>query len=194
MTPLDSNVLQATPNGVLRNDVGVTCVVTSTTTPIGRRLRLRLRVKTSDGMNEPTTTPNKQQSAPSRPHPRRWLMWLLMFVMLFSGMVIGAGGAAIVIRSQVISHLHEPERMPERATKMLARRLDLSDEQTAEVKQILVYRQQELLAIRRETLPRVNEQLDQVEQEIAAVLINEQRTKFAADFQRLRETWVPQVK
>ncbi len=114
-----------------------------------------------------------------------------MLVMLASGMVIGAGGAAIFIRNRVISHIHEPERMPERATKVLTRRLDLSEEQAAEVERILAYRQQELLTVRRETLPRVHEQLDLLEQDIAAVLREEQQAKFESDFQRLRETWLP---
>jgi len=74
----------------------------------------------------------------------------------------------------MIHAIKHPEQVPARATTRLAQRLDLSDEQRAEVEQILRRRLQLLTAIRRQLRPQIDGQLDGLREDIAEVLNDDQ--------------------
>jgi hypothetical protein len=113
---------------------------------------------------------------------------LLIFV---SGVVVGGGVTLIAVRNRALRAIHHPEEAPPRIAARLRSALALSAEQTRQVETIVRTRQQALQAIRREVQPRVVAELDRVESEIAAVLDAEQRAKWHALFNHLRETWLP---
>jgi hypothetical protein len=141
-----------------------------------------------------------QQTAPEpapaaglpKPRPRRlWLTLLLTAVVFVAGIVVGGGGALIVVRNRLVEAIQHPQLEPARITTRLRRSLELDDEQAAQVEAILQRHQAELQEIRRRVQPEVVARLDLVEQEVGDVLTPEQRQRWHTQLDRLRRTWIP---
>lgn len=113
-------------------------------------------------------------------------MAVLGLVILLCGMVIGAGITVRVARRAVVHAVTHPEEMPAQAAERLAARLDLTDEQRAQVEQILRQRLTTLAALRSRLRPHVDRELDALDAEISAVLDEQQRARWHHDFERLR--------
>jgi hypothetical protein len=140
-----------------------------------------------DGTEMPT-----KAVLPPRPRPRwRWLALFLAVVIFASGFIAGGGITLVTLRNTLLYYVHHPEQFPPVAAARLRSKLDLTDEQTRQVDEILRKRQAALQAIRREVQPRVLAELDLVEQEVAKVLTPEQRERWHKRFGELRETWTP---
>lgn len=127
---------------------------------------------------------------PTRRTPT-WVRLLLMFVIFFSGMVVGAYSTGVLIRGKVMESIKTPETVPPRIAARLRRILDLSEEQTAQVTAILDRRRLEIQTIRREFQPRIEEQLNEAQSEIATILSEQQRTLWQQHFAEMRATWLP---
>jgi hypothetical protein len=137
--------------------------------------------------------PTGETTLPPAPRPRRWLRVVMALVLFASGFVVGAGATLITVRNRVLHAIHHPEEGPPRVAAKLRRKLDLTDEQTRRVEEILRARQLALQAIRREAWPRVEVELDRVRREVAEVLDEQQRREWEERFAYLRETWIPPV-
>ena len=135
-------------------------------------------------MTTPTAPPKKR---------RRWVTWLLALTIFASGGAVGAGLCAIAIVHGVRHALMHPEEAPHRITTRLKRPLSLSAEQSQQIEQIIAAHQQSLMKIRREVQPQIEQQLAELETEIAATLKPEQQTKWHAMVSKLRENWLPPV-
>lgn len=154
-------------------------------------------------MNQPQQpeTPLPQPSSPEAPQEsrqpqppgkrRRWLPVVLGLVIFLSGTVFGACGALMAVRNRVLHAVHHPEEMPPRVAARLRAKLGLSDEQTAQVQQVLAERQQAFQAIRRDVQPKVVAELDRLETDVAAILDEDQRAEWRERFDQLRDTWIP---
>jgi len=129
----------------------------------------------------------------AKPKRRLWVSVLLWFVILGSGFVIGAGATLIAIRNGVLHRIHHPDEIPPRVAARLQRDLDLSDEQTQQVAEILRRRQMALQSIRRQWQPQVEQQLDLLQEEVGEVLGEEQQEKWETRFNQFRRTWIPRV-
>jgi hypothetical protein len=116
---------------------------------------------------------------------------MLGLVIFASGIVIGAAGAAVVIRREILHVLRDPGAVPARITKQLTRRLSLTAAQAGRVQDILEARQRSLRAIRVTIQPDILKQLLLAKAEVAAVLDEEQRERWEADFDRLSAIWIP---
>jgi hypothetical protein len=127
--------------------------------------------------------------------PRRWLrlgIRLLLFLVIFlSGGVVGVGTTLLVLRHSFLVTVNNPDRVPGYLAAHLRRKLDLTEQQTAQVEDIFRRRQVVLQGIRRRVQPEIEVQLDQVEKEISNVLDDQQRPKWQQDFRELRRTWIP---
>jgi transposase len=97
----------------------------------------------------------------------------------------------IGVRKGLMDAIHHPETMPKKAAQRLRRPLQLSDEQTRRIEQILRDRQQTLQQIRTRVQPEVDAELDIIDREISQVLDEAQRAKWQKLFQQLRSTWLP---
>jgi hypothetical protein len=123
---------------------------------------------------------------------RRWWVSLLLAVGIFgSGFAVGGATALIVAKDRFLHMLHHPEEAPAKITARLRCKLDLTDEQAAQVEAILRRHQEAFEAIRADVQPRVEAELDGVEKDIAAVLDDSQRAQWHQRFTELRETWMP---
>jgi hypothetical protein len=122
---------------------------------------------------------------------RRWLTVLLGLVILGCGAIIGAGVALVVVRDRVLYALRHPEEMPARVTARLRRTLGLTEQQTEKVRVIVERRHAALQMIRRFVQPRVEAQLENFREDVAAVLSPPQAEAWRSHFDALRRTWVP---
>jgi len=120
-------------------------------------------------------------------------MVLLGLVILLCGMVIGSAATLVVARRAVVHAVLHPEEMPERAAERLGRRLDLSAKQQAQVETILRHRLLALAHIRERIRPHIDRELDELREEVAAVLDEEQARQWRDDFRRLRRLIQPQA-
>lgn len=123
---------------------------------------------------------------------RCWWRVLLYLFIFTAGGVVGIGVTLIVIRDSALFAVHHPEEMPARIAARMASVLSLSEEQRQQVEDILHQRQGALQNIRREFQPQVEAELDRLEQQVSAVLNDEQRENWQARFDYLRRTWVPE--
>jgi len=125
------------------------------------------------------------------PRPRRWVRILVALLIFVGGMVCG-GGLTIIGAVERIHHaIHHPEEVPGRITHYLKRRLDLSDDQTQQVEQIIREHQKNLQEIRRGVQPRVEAELELLRQDISQVLTPEQRDKWDDIFDDAVDRWMP---
>lgn len=138
----------------------------------------------------PAPVPGPLPVAPGRGR-RRWVSLVLSVVIFVSGVLIGAAGAAGVIRREMLQALRDPSAVPARITQRLKRRLSLTDVQADEIQGILEARQRAVQAIRATVQPAVMHELLLAKTEVADVLDDEQRERWEADFDRLRDLWVP---
>ena len=137
--------------------------------------------------NESSTEPNTQ---PVRTR-RRWVTVLLVLVIFISGMIVG-GGATIVVAVRNIQYaIKNPSVVPERATVRLQRALDLDEQQTVEVREVLSDLQRRLQQIRGRVYPEVQQELAEARSAISAVLDDEQKAAWDELFERVRERWFP---
>jgi len=138
--------------------------------------------------------PDMPSSTLELPVPRNrrpWRSLLLGLVILFCGILIGAGITVIALQKVVLYAIHHPEQVPNRITERLRNKLSLSNEQAKKVKAILTERQKAFLALRRATRPKVERELDRLREEVAAVLDENQARKWRKRFDTLTRQWMP---
>jgi flagellar basal body-associated protein FliL len=141
-------------------------------------------------MNHDTIS-NVSQQLPPPVGRRRWLTILLSLVIFVAGMVSGAALTVHYAVSRLQFAIHHPEVAPARIAATLQRRLNLDDQQTAQVETIVARRQVEIASIRRKFQPEIVHQLDSVRDEIAAVLKEPQREKWTQLFDQFQQRWLP---
>jgi hypothetical protein len=125
--------------------------------------------------------------APRSRRGRTWFTVVLCAVIFLAGGVVGAGGTLIRIGRQTREAIAHPEALPHRIALRLQSRLDLTDEQTARVEQVILRRQGRIL----ETLQNVDPEIDALELEIAELLHPAQADVFAARFRQFRDDYLP---
>lgn len=112
--------------------------------------------------------------------PRRWLTLAMMATVFISGAVIGSGSTMIVINRRVeeASNRHWNAAC-ERMLPTLRSELDLSDDQYAEVEQIIRRHFAKLNEIRDEVIrPAIREEFAQMENQVSAVLDDQQNDRW----------------
>ena len=124
---------------------------------------------------------------------RRWMPVLLALLIFTAGLVAGAGLTAIVAVKRLQHAIHHPEEAPARMAALLERRLRIDPKQKARIEAIVAKRQLELMVIRREFQPQLNEQLEQLHEDIGGELTESQRQQWKQIFDELMERWMPPV-
>jgi len=138
---------------------------------------------------ESSAAESAQLPPPAR--PRRWLTWLLALVIFVAGMASGAALTVHYAVNRLQFAIHHPEVAPARIAGIIQRRLDLSDQQRAEVEAVVAKRQVEIAAIRSKFQPEIVVQLDAVRNEVSEVLTEPQRARWTQLFDQFRERWLP---
>jgi len=119
------------------------------------------------------------------PKRKRWKLVLLGFVILFCGMVIGAGitfqaGSVLMFRA-----LSPRGEMAEHVTKRIARDLALTDEQRSQVAKIVARRVSVLRDILTDASSKIKEDFGALHDEVVPVLTEEQKTKWEKHYKKM---------
>ena len=116
-----------------------------------------------------TTSSNLELPLPRKRRP--WRSILLGLIILFCGILIGAGVTVILLQRVVFYAIHHPEEIPNRLTERLRNKLSLTDDQTKKVKAILTERQKAFTELRHVTRPKVERELKSLEKRWRLFLI-----------------------
>jgi hypothetical protein len=135
----------------------------------------------------PTTIP-PLRSVPGR---RRWPTIVLMIVVFIAGVALGVGTSVLYYDQINQYYRNHPEKFPDRFTARLRDRLDLSSDQTRQVREIVAQRWPALQEARRQAYPIFKPQLDQVDQQISALLNDRQKPKWNEYFASIRRMYNP---
>ncbi len=119
--------------------------------------------------------------------PKRtsWLTLFLAVIIFVSGMIVGGGGLLALL----VHVSRRVDEAPAVTAARLKRQLGLSEEQTAQVQEIVRTRQEALHRIRDDVQPRFREEIDLLEKQVAGVLNDRQKAKWHAGLAALRRTW-----
>lgn len=133
--------------------------------------------------------------ATSRTLPRLGRPWLrqtiFAVVLLICGALIGGAATARFLWNRLLDGIQHPEQVPALVAHRMDRRLGLNDEQHTAILKILTHTQEQLVAVRRETYPKVSAILDETRTSVAAILSPEQSQKWESGFTQLRDTLLP---
>jgi hypothetical protein len=138
-------------------------------------------------MNQPSADPDTV----TRPPRHRWRAFLLAAVVFIAGIVVGSGLTVLVIVNRMQEAIRHPELAPQRISARLQRQLDLTDEQTAQVRAILAERQQALMRLRSRVQPEVEAELSVAFEQINRTLDGEQQRQWRKLFDELTAKWMP---
>jgi hypothetical protein len=126
-----------------------------------------------DAMNQTETTDSPTVDYIRKLH--RWRMAFFGLVILLAGVVIGGASTLMLVRHRPMGPPPGPEFVSGRMVHDLQRDLDLSPEQAKKIGAIVKEHMQEMDNIRIEARPKIAEQLRRMNEEISAVLTEEQR-------------------
>ena len=131
-------------------------------------------------MSEQNSSIDEAAKTPLPPRSRnRHLLVVVIGLFIFGcGFVIGVGTTLFAGHRIKVHAMQHPEKMPANVTKKLERHLKLSSEQTKQVEKIVHQRLAIVLEIREKNLPRLKEEFNLMEEEIAAVLDERQQKKW----------------
>lgn len=129
----------------------------------------------------------------TRPGRRCWRRVLMVLLIFLGGAACGAAVATMAVRHAVHHTIQGPDTISAHITSRLAGMLDLTDDQSVQVREIILRRHNALIDIRRDIQPRLEAELAVLEEEIAAVLNEQQRTKWHAHAASVRAHWLPPI-
>jgi len=141
----------------------------------------------------PALGPSSRAGLASRPRRRaaRWPQFLMALVIFVCGAVLGGSGALILEKKIILHSLQHPEEFPAKLAGQMQDKLDLTDEQTERILEILTHRQKRLQRLQREVQPRFEAEFEAVQAEIDQVLDPEQAETYNAWFQQVKKAWTP---
>jgi hypothetical protein len=142
-------------------------------------------------MNDPTPS-LPSAAAPIGARPRRpWITVLLCALIFLGGGVTGASVAVLHVGHRAKEAIEHPDLLPQRIAHRLKGRLELTDDQTRRVEQIVRRRYQRILSARDNLLQNIGPEFDAIEREILPLLAPEQAGRLKERFQSFREECLP---
>jgi hypothetical protein len=134
---------------------------------------------------------SETQTFPSPPARRRIPVYVQSLLYLLCGLIIGAGGAVLVIRGAVHRMVAEPELLPARMLQRMESQLDLDETQRAAIEGIVAKRIAAFRAIRDRMRPEIQSEIDGLRNDVSAVLNPDQRETWETRFDAIRARWQP---
>jgi len=134
----------------------------------------------------------QQQLTPPMAKPGRSRIWniLLALVIFVSGLGAGIGLTVRFMSNTFRMSFQAVPAQADQITHRLQRRLDLTDEQAARVREILLTNLTAFRALRAEYRPQVVTRLQQTKRELETVLTPEQTRKMEGRFRYLLKFWM----
>ncbi len=134
--------------------------------------------------------PNTGQTLPPPTCRRQWPWWLvLVLAALVGGAALGAHLEIWADSQRDKEFRQHPERAPERFAQRVKKELDLTDDQTAKVQEVLTRQWEATQRIRQETYSLYKPLLDKTDRDISKVLTAEQKPKWDEYFRVIRSRY-----
>ena len=124
---------------------------------------------------------------PQAPKKRGWKLVLLGLIILFCGMVIGAGITFHMGSVMIFHAMSRGDEMAERIAKRIDRDLSLTEAQRSHVAEIVARRVSAFKRILTEVYPRIKQQFTLLHDEIAPILTEEQKLKWEKHYERMEK-------
>lgn len=121
---------------------------------------------------------------PVRPFP--WRQLVLGLVILLCGIAIGAGGGLLLGRKALVHTIRGRDPNPRELTGRMGQRLNLTAEQRKQVEAIVAERMGAVRKIREDSRPRISEQMQLMQKEVAEVLSDEQKAEWRKWFREVQ--------
>ena len=115
-------------------------------------------------------------SVSERNSSAKWIASVLVLAAFLAGILVGILGTHLVMRGG----RHIPPRAAHFLAERLDRRLDLTDEQEKKIEEVIARRHARMNAIWESARPRIHDEIEATNNEIASILTPEQRVKFEA--------------
>ena len=128
---------------------------------------------------------------PATPSSQRGVRVLMLLLTFLGGGIAGAVGGAMHMQARMTAFMRHPERIPDRIIPGIRSRLALTSEQARAVEEIIRRRHRSMEMIRAETHPRQLAQFEGMCDEVAGILTEQQREKWAAICQSVRKNYMP---
>ena len=122
----------------------------------------------------------------------RWRMAFFALVILLAGIVIGASSMTIFGRRQMMGKPHSPEIAVGIMMRELIEHLDLSDQQRQAIRPMLIEHMEMLHQIRMNVRPQIQAQLASLNEDVSALLDEDQKQQWQREFQRLQNQFQQQ--
>ncbi len=142
----------------------------------------------SDDSSKPGELPPTRPLQP--PQKRRWTTLILCSVIFISGGVIGAGLAVLWNTRPWPPPRRTLQERTDRLTKKIADKVDLSAEQTEQLRAIIKERLEEIESIRLEISPKMQAQAQLLDAKITPLLDDRQKTKWKKLYAKLFRRWL----
>lgn len=120
-----------------------------------------------------------------------WIQVCVLLLVFASGIGVGAVGASQYMLSRMQHYRANPEVLPGELSAKLQSRMNMSDEQTAEVLAIVTFRHGNITSLRDASAPGILQEFSLMEQEIADVLNPTQREQWHETADWVRKTFLP---
>lgn len=122
----------------------------------------------------------------------RWRMAFFGLVILLAGIVIGAALTFVFVRPAPFDNSPDSSRAAAQMLDRLAPRLQLSAQQQKSLRAILKEYMENLQQIRNEARPRISKQLQEMNDEISAILSEDQKRIWDSHIKGVRKHLYPQ--
>ncbi|HUY35719.1 MAG TPA: hypothetical protein VMV69_23450 [Pirellulales bacterium] len=136
----------------------------------------------------PTIDETRPFPPPRRRGGSRFAVWAFFFAV---GAATGAMGAVIVINNQTDQKLQQPDRWPRDMVASMRGELDLTVEQTAQVRRIVDEHHKAIGKIWSDVGPRFRAELKTMEEQVAGVLRDEQQRRWHEWLEKRRRRVCP---
>lgn len=121
-----------------------------------------------------------------------WLTALGAALLFILGGVAGSGATVMYWQWEMASYTRDPRGMQKRITDRVSADLGLNAEETARVAAVVQRHEEQMSAIRKEMRPKMEAIFKQYEDDVLAVLSNEdQRAKFRERQTKFKASWMP---
>ena len=135
-------------------------------------------------------TPEKKLPTIRRAHSW-WGQRAILLVVFVAGGFVGATIATKAVHSRMQHFRENPNALPDAVLPRLQRVLNLSDEQSAEVREILGRRHPRIVEQRNRGTTGMHVEFDEMEADIASVLDESQASKWKAVANSIRSRFLP---
>ena len=110
--------------------------------------------------------------------PNTWLTLLMGAVLLVCGVVIGAGGTVLVVKNRMDQPGSAPEQFNRRLTERMTRDLDLTPEQSKQIRAVFDGHRDEMKSIREGVDEQMNVLRESMREEMSVILTPDQLSQW----------------